>query len=129
MSYNTEFQSNNTDLQSILDTINALPDAGSGGTVETCTVTITDQYGDYGGDFYLTVFEDGEIKSVEYNPWNDYAGTITVENVVKNSLICLATGGVKTNYLLSYMYVTPLSHNNYTYGFIVLDDANIQIVY
>lgn len=31
MSYNTNLQSNNIDLRAILDTINALPDAGSGG--------------------------------------------------------------------------------------------------
>lgn len=37
--YNTTLQSNNIDLQSILNTINELPDAGSGGAaVETCTV-------------------------------------------------------------------------------------------
>jgi len=40
MSYNTELQSNNSDLQAILDTINALPEAGESG-IETCTVTIT----------------------------------------------------------------------------------------
>ena len=31
MSYNTELQSNNTDLQAILDTVNALPEAGGSG--------------------------------------------------------------------------------------------------
>ena len=41
--YNTTLQSNNIDLQSILDTINELPDVGSGGaTVETCSVEIVD---------------------------------------------------------------------------------------
>lgn len=38
MSYNTDLQSNNTDLQAILDTINALPEAGSGG-VDTSDAT------------------------------------------------------------------------------------------
>ena len=38
--YNTELQSNNTDLQSILDAVNALPEASGGTAVETCTVTI-----------------------------------------------------------------------------------------
>lgn len=46
MSYKSDLQSNNTDLQSILDTINSLPEAGSGGgSVETCTVTITSNDG------------------------------------------------------------------------------------
>ena len=41
MSYNTDLQAKNTRLQNLLDTINALPDAGSGGgsNVKTCTVT------------------------------------------------------------------------------------------
>lgn len=42
--YNTTLQTNNTDLQAILNKVNALPEAGSGGsggtTVETCTGTI-----------------------------------------------------------------------------------------
>lgn len=39
-SYNAELQQNNTELQSILAAVNALPDAGGGGSVETCTVEI-----------------------------------------------------------------------------------------
>ena len=39
-SYNTELQQNNTELQSILAAVNALPDAGGGGSVETCTVEL-----------------------------------------------------------------------------------------
>ena len=43
MSHKTELQSNNVDLQSILATINALPEAGGGGgvSVETCNVTFS----------------------------------------------------------------------------------------
>lgn len=38
--YNEELQSNNTDLQSILDTVNALPEASGGGaSVELVTFT------------------------------------------------------------------------------------------
>lgn len=33
MSYKTEFASNNTDLQTILDKVNALPNAGGGATL------------------------------------------------------------------------------------------------
>ena len=40
MSYNDELTSNNTDLQGILTTINALPEAGGG--VETCTLQVID---------------------------------------------------------------------------------------
>lgn len=39
--YNSTLQSNNTDLQAILNTINELPSAGGGGgSIETCTVEI-----------------------------------------------------------------------------------------
>lgn len=49
MSNKTQLQSNNallsqnnTDLQALINTANALPDAGGGGaSIETCTVTIT----------------------------------------------------------------------------------------
>lgn len=50
MSYKTELQGNNTDLQTILDKVNALPDAG-GGTLETCTVSVTV---DYASSIYFT---------------------------------------------------------------------------
>lgn len=39
MSYKNEFQSNNTDLQAILDIVNALPDAL---TTETWILTLED---------------------------------------------------------------------------------------
>lgn len=51
MTYNTDLQSNNVELQEILNTINSLPEAGGGGSsggggaVETCEVTIIQQWG------------------------------------------------------------------------------------
>ena len=42
--YNEQIQQHNTTLQALIDTANALPEAGSGsggGSVETCTVTIS----------------------------------------------------------------------------------------
>ena len=46
MSNKTRLQTNNTNLQALIDKANALPDAGSGGgaSVETCTVTISGNY-------------------------------------------------------------------------------------
>ena len=42
MSNKTRLQANNTNLQALIDKANALPEAGSGGgSVETCTVTMT----------------------------------------------------------------------------------------
>lgn len=45
MSYLTQLQTNNTNLQACIDKANALPEAGSGGggSVETCTVTINSE--------------------------------------------------------------------------------------
>lgn len=54
MAYKFEFQSNNADLQSILDTINAMPD---GTTVETGSFTPTNS----GGSTYKSKFQDNNI--------------------------------------------------------------------
>lgn len=62
MSYQNDLTQNNTDLQAILATVNALPEAGGGGggAVETCTVEIVAEvpamstnltYLDAGGSF------------------------------------------------------------------------------
>jgi hypothetical protein len=40
MSNKTRLQTNNINLQALIDKANALPDAGGEGSVETCTVTI-----------------------------------------------------------------------------------------
>lgn len=42
MSYNSELQSNNIDLQAILDAVNALPEAGNGGTNTTDATATAD---------------------------------------------------------------------------------------
>ena len=54
MAYKTEFQSNNADLQSILDTINAMP---GGTTVETSSFISTNS----GGSTYKSKFGDNNI--------------------------------------------------------------------
>ena len=92
MSYKTDLQSNNVDLQSILNTINSLPEAGSGGGgIETCTVTIknTDTivplYIDW---IYAAVVTNGVIMkySAEYISLLN-GGTFIIENCVKNSIV------------------------------------------
>ena len=47
MSYKTDLQGNNTDLQSILSKVNALPDAGSGTESWAGTLTIKGPYAGY----------------------------------------------------------------------------------
>ena len=57
MNYKSELQSNNTDLQSILDTVNALPDAGSSIDFVTVHTGADAPTADIGadGDLYLVV--------------------------------------------------------------------------
>ena len=69
MGFKTELQSNNIDLQTILNKVNALPEAGGGGgaSVETCTIILNStSYGmfvcsvntDYGIDSWFNNFFD-----------------------------------------------------------------------
>lgn len=83
MTYNTDLQSNNVELQEILNTINSLPEAGSGGgtAVETCTV-YNEQIFDI---VYVTAYVDGSFTTVQIN------GGESNEQVVKNSLATLVT--------------------------------------
>ena len=64
--YNEAITANNTDLQSILDAVNALPEAGSGGgvSIETCTVTVTTNAFNIKTILYSTLV-DGKIISTE----------------------------------------------------------------
>ena len=41
MSNKSRLQTNNTNLQALINKANALPDAGSGGSLETCTGTLS----------------------------------------------------------------------------------------
>lgn len=87
MNYNTELQSNNTDLQSILDTINALPDAGSDGTsVETCTVTIN-LSGLSISSYCATIYRNGSVGN--NCVFTTTSSSFTIENVVCGSPIVL----------------------------------------
>lgn len=90
MSYNSELQSNNTDLQAILETINNLPEAGGsgGGGIETCSVTIS-WFNDNTYEPFDIYYSDGSgsvcnIKTATAQ----YNGTLTC---VKGSLIYMST--------------------------------------
>ena len=85
-------QTNNTNLQTILDTVNALPNAGSGGgggAVETCTVTINN----VGNRLRLeyTTVENGEIigKSVMLGRMEDSL----IITMIKNSVLSVINIG------------------------------------
>lgn len=93
MSYKTELQSNNTDLQSILDTVNALPDAESGGS--TVSVTVTNNSGDGNSILYFTESGDGAtISNGEALTVSAYGGIFTMRIGACTSFT--ATGSYKT---------------------------------
>lgn len=97
MSYNTNLQANNVDLQSILNTINTLPGAG-GMSLETCEVSVYIYSVD--GFFAYTTVENGVVKpkftSVK-------AGVETEKiTVLKNSAVLLYAPGNSSNYYGGY---------------------------
>lgn len=58
---------------------------GGGGSVETCTVTITSDSGSVGG-FLFTTYSNGEFNSsINYSMGNPVSTPIVIENVVCNS--------------------------------------------
>lgn len=72
-----------TDLEAAVD---ALPDAGSGGSVETCTVVLETKIDTSyrASDYTATVFENGAI-ATRYA--NNSAKSVTIENVVCGSVL------------------------------------------
>lgn len=87
--YNTSLQSNNTDLQSILDTINALPEAGGSGgaSVETCTVNLS--YTGFMSFFIIDYLS--ENLDVQGGSFGGMVGSTGIKsaNVVKNSIVLI----------------------------------------
>lgn len=111
MSYNSELQANNTDLQDILDTINNLPESGGGGggsgDVPTCTITINSFAANITYAMYTT-YENGEY--IYHDENYSAVSNITLNNVVSGGII-----EVGTTY--SFIYVTtdkPVIHVYWT---------------
>jgi hypothetical protein len=96
MSYNTDLQTNNTNLQSILDTINNLPEAGSGGgsdaSVDTCTVRFEDLTMCDCIIWFVSAMtvENGIQKMYNYIPSNsDMITSLVIPNVACGSTLVL----------------------------------------
>ena len=117
MSYKTEFQSNNNDLQGLINIAKSLPVAenlqpeistqddliaqiatalegkvgvsgGSGSNIETCTVNVMDN-GMYIEKLCATVYDGSSIKCEQYHM---ITSSHTFENVVKGSLVLVCSG-------------------------------------
>lgn len=83
MGYKTELQSNNADLQTILNKVNALPEAGGGGgggSVETCTVVLKTTAG--ASSSYYPV-------NVAYTSVDDSGNVIGVNQTVSTSSVTI----------------------------------------
>lgn len=86
--YNDTLASNNVDLQSILDKVNALPEAGSGGTsVETCTIKLANGSGAY-GTYYATTITDGNIDVSTGNIADESIANYVPDGVAAVEVIC-----------------------------------------
>lgn len=87
--YNASLQSNNTDLQSILNTINALPEAGGSGgaSVEICTVNLS--YTGFMSFFIIDYLSENlDVQSGVFGGMVSSIG-IKFANVVKNSIVLI----------------------------------------
>ena len=121
MSYKERFDENNVDLQSILDTVNALPEVGSGGesTAELCTLTI--KCGEIVECWYTTL-DGANLKPVQV----EISDIFNYLDVLKNSTVMLFRNGsgasidtVGDGYeLVGEKEYYPIAH----------EDANLKIV-
>lgn len=86
MSNLTRLQAVSSSLDTAIDKAENLPDAGGGGSVDTCTVTLTADNGKIKG-YLFTVFENGAITAKNsLGTTNEQLSTpITVSNVVCGS--------------------------------------------
>jgi hypothetical protein len=97
MSNKTQLQTNNTNLQSFIDRINAakdtaasLPEAGGGGSLETCTVSLRIDGPTMGDTLVYYTNENQELAT------ETFKSSITIK-CLKNSIISTSNGGVGVN--------------------------------
>ena len=90
MSNKTRLQTNNANLQSLINKANALPDAGSGGgSIETCTVTIT-EFSNNIHAYCYTAFENNVL--TPKGDTSSITSPLTLNNVVCGSAIFVSNG-------------------------------------
>ena len=125
---------NSTALDTLKAKVQALPDAGgsgSGGNIETCTVTVVNNTGEIIGDICGTVYRDGKVQSLGISQrWDSIEVTYT--DIIKGSpfiLGCielyLETSKIPTVTVTPRTGVAPVS--NTTYIIYNLDEGNYTI--
>lgn len=93
---------NTTALQSILDAVNALPEAGSGGgaSIDTCSISFSTDGVAYITQFIVTVLVDGAVKTSIFrcsdHDYDDYYPSLS--NVVCGTTIMMILGGGSAMY-------------------------------
>jgi hypothetical protein len=97
MSNKTQLQTNNTNLQSLIDRINAakdtaasLPEAGGGGSLETCTVSLRLDGPTMKDSLVYYTNENQELAT------ETFRSSITIK-CLKNSIISTNNGGIGVN--------------------------------
>lgn len=89
MSNKSRLQTNNINLQALVNKANALPDAGGSGSMRTCTITINSaSYIDF---ICATTMVDGKLSSYWFSEFNGSYYSKTIENVVCDTTIGLNT--------------------------------------
>lgn len=96
----SQLSKNTTDLDALIDKANALPDAGTGGAVETCTVTISAEDNSSPRLQFVSyaTYEDGKI-TPKYAPQKALLDTPYTITVVK---------GMPVGIYMNGAFVTPL---------------------
>lgn len=96
MSNKTQLSTNNTQLASLIQTLQGKA-AGGGGSVETCTVTVTCSTSTL-WKYVCTGYENGEYVPLYSSIWNGVgANTATIENVVCGSAMYFVATNGSTN--------------------------------
>ena len=93
------FMNNTTQLQNLLEKVNALPKAGSGGGVETCSIRIICNTSDIYGYSYLAYRNEQFVPVYFANGADSTTLDVVLDDVVCNGYIYVQTG-ITSSYIL-----------------------------
>ena len=93
MSNKTQLQTNNTTLSSLIETLRGKAAGGGGGSVETCSVSVSFSAG-YPFPIIATTATDGVIDSYVYIGASGTLATVALDNVLCNSVVYIRVSGL-----------------------------------